>query len=404
MTIRNLETTQPTPFASLRVAIVQHWFVANRGGAERVVDALAELFPQADIVSPIIRRQDLSPTIKDRRLVTSFLEKFPAVHRYHRHTLFLQPMAIELFDMSKYDLVLTSDAGPAKGVLTPPGTVHICYCHTPMRYIWDMYNQYLTEMSPAVRVFFSLGAPLMRMWDFTAAARVDHFVSNSQFVAARIRKYYRRESTLIYPPVDVQRAYLSNNHQDYYLSVGRLVPYKRFDLAIQVCTQLGRPLRVIGDGPEYKSLRRMAGPTVTFLGNIADQEVRDNYAECRALIFPCEEDFGIVPVEANAHGRPVIAYGVGGALETMRGLGAMGEGDEDAPPTGLFFKEQTTASLMQAILDFESRSQEFIPERLREHAMTFDTSVFKERFVKFTLQALSENSARRLARGNSGDV
>lgn len=370
----------------LRVAIVHPWFI-TRGGGERVVDAFATLFPQADIISPVARRALMSPITRDRTLKTSYLARLPLVDKYHRYTLVLQPLAIEQFDMSEYDLVLTSDSGPAKGVLASPKAVHVCYCHSPMRYIWDMYHQYKSSMNPLVRAIFGVTSHYIRMWDYEAAARVDHFVTNSHFVSTRVRRFYRRESTVIYPPVNVQAASLAEIQEDHYLSVGRLVPYKRVDLAIEACNRLGRPLRVIGDGPEYKHLKRIAGTSVTFLGEVNDQEVRENLARCRALLFPGEEDFGIVPVEANACGRPVIAYGVGGVLESLRSM-PQGEGD-GISPTGVLFQEQSADSLVNAILRFESRVEEFVPREIRNHAMQFDISVFLDRFTQFLLEVIS---------------
>jgi glycosyltransferase involved in cell wall biosynthesis len=272
-----------------------------------------------------------------------------------------------------------------------------------MRYIWDMYHPYASAMSPMTRAVFRLVSHYMRGWDYAAAARVDHFVSNSRFVAGRIRKFYRRPSTVIHPPVDVQSAWINDKQLDYYLSVGRLVQYKRVDLAVQACSQLGRHLRVIGDGPEYRELKRLAGPTVTFLGHVSDEEVRQNYAECRALLFPSEEDFGIAPVEANAFGRPVIAYAAGGVLETVVGLDSSHSSQEAPIPTGVFFHEQTVSSLVSSILNFESRAGEFSPHEMRDHAMHFDTSVFLERFAKLTLRALTSTSAPKALDANESE-
>ena len=388
------QMTASGDFSSLRVAIVQHWFV-SKGGAERVVDAIAEMFPNAAIVSPIIHKQSLSSVIKDRKLITSWLSNIPGVHRFHRHTLPLQAFAVESLDLSEYDLVLTSDAGPAKGILTNPSATHICYCHSPMRYIWDMYPKYSSELSPLVRSIFKLSAHYMRMWDYAAAARVDEFISNSNYVSRRIEKFYRRPSTVIYPPVDVQGATVSDSPQDFYLAVGRLVPYKRMDLAVRACTALHRPLRVIGEGPEMKRLKAVAGPTVEFLGRLPDDAVREHYAQCRALLFPSEEDFGIVPVEANAAGRPVIAFGKGGALESIRGIWPDRREAERDYATGVFFRDQTADSLATAMLHFEAIESEFMPAQIHEHAMKFDKAMFQNRFADFVQETL-------LARGVEG--
>jgi glycosyltransferase involved in cell wall biosynthesis len=228
----------------------------------------------------------------------------------------------------------------------------------------------------------------MRLWDYGSASRVDYFVANSQFVASRIRKYYGKESKVIYPPVETTAGSTHAVPRDYYLAVGRFVDYKRFDLAIRACTELGRRLRVIGDGPEYKALRRMAGPTVEFLGRVSDLELHENLAGCRALLFPGEEDFGIVPVEAQSFGRPVIAYASGGVLETVRG-NLPGRAVLDNP-TGVFFTEQSLASLMKAILEFESKEHDFCPQTIREHSLQFDAAIFKDRMADFVSLALKD--------------
>jgi glycosyltransferase involved in cell wall biosynthesis len=373
--------------SNLRVAIVHYWFV-GRGGGERVVEALAEVFPQADLFALVADRSTLAPVLQDRKLQTSFLQRVPGAKKFHRHFLFLQPLALEQFDLSGYDLVISSESGPAKGVITSSKTCHICYCHSPMRYIWDMYPEYRRGMGPIVGALFSLTAHYMRLWDYASAGRVDYFVANSRFIASRIRKYYGRESTVIHPPVDAATAKVSDKPGDYYLAVGRLVDYKRFDLAVSACTKLGRRLRVVGDGPQYKVLRRMAGPTVELLGRLNDRELRENLAGCRALLFPGEEDFGIVPVEAQSFGRPVVAYASGGVLETVRGVLPDQAAVEN--PTGVFFTEQSPSSLVKAILDFELMEHEFCPVTIREHSLQFDSEVFKNRIADFVRFAVKD--------------
>jgi glycosyltransferase involved in cell wall biosynthesis len=380
--------------SNLRVAIVHYWFVGRAGG-ERVVEALADVFPQADLFSLVADRTTLAPILQNRKLQTSFLQCVPGSRKYHRHFLFLQPIALEQFDLSDYDLVISSESGPAKGVITSSKTCHICYCHSPMRYIWDMYPQYRRRMNLPVAVMFSLAAHYMRMWDYASAGRVDYFVANSQFVASRIRKYYGRESVVIHPPVEIAAGSIGANRSDYYLAIGRLVDYKRFDLAISACTELGRPLRVIGDGPQYKALRRMAGPTVEFLGRVSDCKLRENLASCRALLFPGEEDFGIVPVEAQSFGRPVICYASGGLLETVRAVLPGHAAAEN--PTGEFFTEQSSSGLAKAILEFESKEYEFCPQAIRDHSLQFDSAVFKKKISDFTHLALKDFSSRRLS-------
>jgi glycosyltransferase involved in cell wall biosynthesis len=377
--------------SGLRVAIVHYWFVGRAGG-EKVVEALAEMFPKADLFCLVADPAKLAPALRDHKLQTSFLQKVPGALRFHRHFLFLQPIALEQFDLSGYDLVISSESGPAKGVITSPQTCHICYCHSPMRYIWDMYPKYVRAMNPVVRGAFSLVAHYLRQWDIASASRVDYFLANSNFVASRIRKFYRKESTVIWPPVQMSAVPLGTIHGDHYLAVGRLVDYKRFDLAVLACNHLSKKLRVVGDGPQYKSLRRIAGPTIEFLGNLSDDELRDEYACCRALLFPGEEDFGMVPVEAQSFGKPVIAYGRGGSLETIRGF----DSDEcsAAAPTGIFFAEQSLGSLSAAILEFELNALHFDAHLIREHAQQFAVEVFQLRMKEFIQGALQEFRSR----------
>jgi glycosyltransferase involved in cell wall biosynthesis len=375
--------------ANLRVAIVHYWF-SGIGGGERVVEAIAQIFPQADIFTLLLAEGHDQPALRGRRLKTSFISRIPGASRWHRHLLPLYPFALEQFDFSNYDLVISSESGPAKGVITSPKTCHICYCHSPMRYIWDLYHESRKQMNPLTRTLFSATAHYMRLWDFSTAARVDHFVANSRYIAARIQKCYRRESTVIHPPADVSAGYISSQIDDYYLVVSRFVPYKRIDLAIRACNELKRRLRVIGTGPEYKSLKRMAGPTIEFLGALDDCSIRENYAHCRALLFPGEEDFGLVPVEAQSHGRPVIAYGQGGALETVR--------DECSADydfghcTGLFFQDPTAESLREAICRFEKVEGQFRPEFIRNTVERFSLERFKAEFSTYVRDKMGEFS------------
>jgi glycosyltransferase involved in cell wall biosynthesis len=377
----------PDGMERLRVAIVHYWFTAY-GGGERVVEAFAGMFPQADFFTLVSTERGIPPALHNRRLTTSFVGRLPGAKRWYRHFLPLFPYALEQFDLSIYDLVISSESGPAKGVIVPPHACHICYCHSPMRYVWDLYHAYRKEMNPLTRTAFSLAAHYARQWDVTTAARVDHFVANSRHVAARIRKYYRRESAVIHPPVDTSAGYLADWTDDYYLAVSRLVPYKRVDLAIEACNRLGRRLRVVGGGPELKRLKKMAGPTIEFLGRLDEKELRECYARCRAFLFPAEEDFGIVPVEAQSFGRPVIAFGRGGARETIVGLG---EGGGPQAASGIFFEEQTAASLAEAITRFEEVEREFSPEFIWAHAQRFSLERFREEFMKFVAGRLVES-------------
>ena len=373
-----------------RVAIVHYWYVNRRGG-ERVVETLAEMFPQADLFALVVDEQKLAPSLRSRSVKTSFVQNIPGSRKWHRHFLPLYPLALEQFDLSDYDLVLSSESGPAKGVVTGARTCHICYCHSPMRYLWDFYHDYRNGKSfgPLSRPLFTLAAHYLRMWDVATANRVDHFVANSSNVAARIQKHYRRNSTVIYPPVRVEEGYLSSKTGDHYLVLGQLVDYKRVDLAIEACNRLGRPLRIVGDGEQYARLRKLAGPTITFCGALSDSAISEQYACCRALLFPGEEDFGIVPVEALSYGRPVIGFGCGGVLETVKGFYP----DNPLPAeisTGVFFRQQSAESLMEAISAFESSENRFAPAFIRQQAERFSVSHFKDKFGSFVAEKLQE--------------
>ena len=377
--------------SELKVAIVHYWFVGN-GGGERVTEALADIFPQADLFSLVADRRTITSNLRGHRLTTSFLQHIPGSQRWYRHMLPLHPLAVEQFNLSGYDLVLSSESGAAKGVLSAPETCHISYCHSPMRYLWDLSSTYQEGMGTFTGLMLRLTAHYVRIWDYVSAARVDYFVANSQNVASRIRRHYRRDATVIYPPVNVEAGFLTQNTDDYYLVVSRLVRYKRIDLAIEACNRLSRPLRIIGDGEQYKQLRKLAGPTVQFLGRLEDSDVRDNYARCRALLFPGEEDFGIVPVEAQSFGRPVIAYGRGGALESIQG-GVPNDGFDIETATGIFFPDQSVAALSDAIQFFESVESRFSPAHIRRSVSRFRTSRFKSEMTRFISERLADHRA-----------
>ena len=369
----------------MRVALVHHWFTSVSGG-ERVVDALCRLFPDADIYTLFCGPGGLPANARKHKVTASILNRIPGGRRFHRHLLPLYPLAVESLDLTGYDLVVSSDSGPVKGIITDPKSIHVCYCHSPMRYLWDAHFSYSGTMSALPRWAFRLSSHYVRNWDYAAAQRVDYFVANSDYVASRIRKYYRRDSTVIPPPVETHHGFLSASPGDYYLSVGRLVPYKRTDLLISACKELDRKLVIVGTGPELRTLRRKAGPNIDFLGAVDDSQLWQIYSRCKALLFAADEDFGIVPVEAQACGRPVIAYGKGGALETVIGVRSpvdRARFREHAPATGIFFSEQTVQAVAQAILDYESVQDQFEAEQIRGHARTFDTSIFLERFSAY---------------------
>jgi glycosyltransferase involved in cell wall biosynthesis len=361
----------------MKVAIVHYWLVGMRGG-EKVVEALCEMFPTATIYTHVYDPGAVSDTINRHPVRTTFIDKLPRARQLYQRYLPLMPMAIEQLDLRGYDLVLSSESGPAKGFVTPPGTLHLCYCHTPMRYLWDMYPDYLAGAGRLTRWAMRPMAHYLRTWDLATAFRVDRFVANSHFVARRIAKYYRREADVVHPPVSVDDFRVAHDVEDYYLMVGQLVPYKRTDLAVEAFNRMGRKLVVIGEGEHYEHLARIAGPNVRVMGRQPFSVIREHYAKCRALIFPGLEDFGIVPVEAMASGRPVIAYRAGGALETVvDGV------------TGMFFDEQSVGALIEAVENFEARQNDFLPGTIRAHAEGFGVARFKSQ-----MQAVIDRSLR----------
>lgn len=368
---------------AVRVALIHYWLVTMRGG-EKVLEALCELFPQADIFTHVYDPAAVSERLRRRPVRTSRIGRLPGARRHYQKYLPLMPLALEELDLHGYDLVISSESGPAKGVIPPPGSLHICYCHTVMRYVWDMYAEYARAAGPLLRPAYRWLAHYLRIWDVTAAARVDHFICNSEHVRQRVRKYYRRDAEVIHPPVDTEAFSPIDQREDFYLLLGQLVPYKRPDLAVEACTAMKRRLVVIGEGERWRSLRRKAGATVTFLGSQPQQVVRQHLAACRALLFPGQEDFGIVPVEAMASGRPVIAYGAGGACETVV------EGE-----TGLFFYEQTPEALAEAIRRFEAMEERFDPACIVRRARRFDRATFRERMQEAVERQLERHRTGR---------
>jgi glycosyltransferase involved in cell wall biosynthesis len=371
-------------FDHLQVAIIHHWLAARRGG-ERVLEALCRLFPHADIFTLVCNPEVLSASVKDHRITTSWIQKLPGAVHHYPYYVPLFPLAVEDFDLSGYDLVVSSDAAICKGVLTRPETCHVCYCHSPMRYAWNAYPVYRDSIDGSLtRLIFSLSMHYLRLWDHAAASRVDYFVANSRSVAARIQKYYRRRATVIYPPVEVSGFGICNDIQDYYLAAGQLVPYKRFDLAIEAFNQLQRPLWIAGDGPEYRRLKRTARGNVRFLGRTSDEDWTKLLSQCRALIFPGEEDFGMVVVEANACGRPVIALARGGVAEIV-----------DPEINGLLFTDESVPSLIDAVRKFETIEQRFVPVRIREMIAGFGEERFRGEFISYLEETLQDFNASR---------
>jgi glycosyltransferase involved in cell wall biosynthesis len=345
----------------MRAAIVHYWLLDMRGG-EKVLEALCRLLPDADIFTLFYEPESVSPVIRSHRITPSFLQP---LRRHHRSLLPLMPMALENFDLRGYDLIVSSESGPAKGVIAPSTARHVCYCHTPMRYLWELYPAYRSEWTRS-RVKRALMTPLthyLRLWDYASSARVDEFVANSENVRRRIWKTYRRESSVIYPPVAVETFY-SKPSEDYYLIVSELVRYKCIDAAVGVFSRLGRRLKIAGDGPEFASLRRLAAPNVEFCGRVSDSELRELYARCRAFVMPGEEDFGITSVEALASGKPVIAIARGGAVETVPCCG------------GLLYPTQTDDGLRNAIEQWDGVEHTVDPRALQAWAAQFSEARF----------------------------
>jgi len=370
----------------MKVALV-HDYLNQMGGAERVVIALHEIFPDAPIYTSIYDPARVDPAFQKMDIRTSFMQKLPMVKKHHQPYLPLYPFAMEKLNLRGYDLVLSSSSAFGKGVITRPETMHVCYCHTPMRWCWN-YEEYVERehLGKVARTVLPFLITKLRTWDQVSAMRVDHFIANSPIVAERIRKYYRREAIYIPPPVEASRFPFDPTiePENYFLILSRLVPYKRIDLAIEACNQLQLPLVIIGGGRDLERLKRMAGSTIRFLGKLSDEEVLHYYTHCRAFIFPGEEDFGITPLEAQACGRPVIAYGAGGALATIvDGI------------TGTFFREQTVESLTTVLASFNERA--FNSSVIRNHALEFDTPRFRRRILQFIDAKLHEGKSAATA-------
>ncbi|MFD0671337.1 glycosyltransferase family 4 protein [Cohnella sp. GCM10027633] len=376
----------------MKVAIVHDWLVVY-AGAEKVLEQLLILYPDADLFSIV----DFLPPaerefIRHKPVRTSFIQRLPLSRSKFRLYLVLMPYAVERFDLSEYDLVLSSSYAVAKGVITGPGQIHISYVHTPIRYAWDMHHRYLKEHG-LTRGFRGAVATWMlhriRQWDARTANGVDSVIANSRYVANRIWKVYRRHSTVIHPPVDIDSFKLETNKQDYYLTASRLVPYKRIDLIVEAFSKMpDKRLVVIGDGPEYAKIKSMAAPNVTLLGYQPSEQLVRHMQQARAFLFAAEEDFGIIPVEAQSCGTPVIAYGKGGALETVRGL-------EQDRPTGVFFKHQSVASIMEAIGEFEDNEYRIAYEECRANALRFSADIFRQRILQHVQEQIGRAASVR---------
>ncbi|MDO8425531.1 MAG: glycosyltransferase [bacterium] len=373
----------------MRLALV-HDHLNQIGGAERVLLTLTDIFPDAPIHTLLYDPHQIADFFHDRKIETSFLSQLPGGRRYFKWFLPLMPTAFESFDLSKYDVILSSSSALSKGVITHPHQLHVCYCHTPTRYLWSDTHEYLEKLPERRRVRLVLPMLLsrLRMWDYQAAQRVDRFVANSRWVAGRIKKYYGRDADVIYPPVTTGYFRVGDGRGGYYVITSRLRPYKKVDLAIEACNRLKLPLVVIGKGEDEARLRSLAGPTITFKGYATEAEKRELLADAVAFIHPQEEDFGITAVEAMAAGRPVIAFRRGGACETVvDGV------------TGVFFDEQSWEGLADAILRFRMARNQFDPAAIRKHAEQFDVQVFRDQmtqYVQRNWEAFHDDSRRAL--------
>jgi len=347
-----------------RIAIVHDWMV-NFGGAERVLELLHRIFPEAPIYTLVYDAKRISPHFSDCTVRTTYVQKLPGATRLYKNLLTLMPGAFERLDLTDYDIVISSCSSCSKGIITRADAVHICYCHTPTRYIWSHFHEYKNHASLLKRLLMPFLIHHTRIWDFQAAQRVDLFLANSKTTSQRIQKYYRRNSTVVYPGVRMEKRAALEQPDEYYLIVGRLIYYKRFDLAVKACTNLKRRLIVVGTGDEEKLLRSMAGECITFTGRLSDTEIHDLYRSAKAFLFPGEEDFGITPVEAQSAGCPVIAYGRGGATESVI------DGK-----TGRFFCEQTVAAMEEAILHFEKNGVEYSRSQIQQSAVRFSEELF----------------------------
>jgi glycosyltransferase involved in cell wall biosynthesis len=368
----------------LRVALVHDWLLHHRGG-EKVLATIARLYPQADLFTLLADRAKMPAELQAMPMHTSWLQRLPGVGRYYRKLLPWMPGAIERFRLEGHDLVISSSHCVAKGANVPSGIPHICYCHTPMRYAWDLQELYLERVPKLLRGTARQQLQKLQQWDRESSSRVTHFIANGRTVQQRIKMAYGRESTIIHPPVDVEFYQLDANvkREGYYLIVSALAPNKRIDLAISACQQLKRKLIIIGSGPEEQRLRSLAADNVQFLGWATNEQIRHHLQRCTALLFPGEEDFGIVPLEANACGCPVIAYAVGGATETIKPMG------QSSTPTGLWFTEPTASSLIDTIERFEQEPQAINAQHCRANAEQYSYHRFLTAFKDFCTRVMS---------------
>lgn len=362
-----------------KIAIVCDW-LTNIGGAERVVHALHELFPDAPIYTALYNPKKIKG-FENANIITSFLQKIPFALGHHQLFLPWMPVAFERFNLNQFDLVISSAHSCAKGIITKPSTIHVCYCHSPMRYVWDNYQNYVRayRLNTVLKKWGQKILHHIRMWDRLAADRVDHFSTNSEYVKKRIQKYYRAHAKIIPPPVDTENFFMFSGEKKYYLAVGRLTTYKKFDLIVDAFNELGFSLKIVGTGIEEKALKKRAKKNIEFMGVISDEKLAELYAHAKGFIFPQCEDFGITPVEAMASGCPVIAYAEGGSLETIK------EGI-----TGMFFYEQTSEAIIRTVRKFEKEYKKFFSEAIRKYAQKFSKEQFKKRIKDYLEELLAK--------------
>ncbi len=359
----------PSAFSAPRVALVHYWLVSMRGG-ERVLERLLGLYPGADIFTHVYNPGSVSAKIRQAKVRTSLISRLPLANRYYQYYLPLMPMALEEFDLSAYDLVISSESGPAKGVITQPGSLHVCYCHSPMRYIWDHYHQYKREAGLLARLAMPSIYHRLRQWDVSSSARVDRFAANSRFIQQRIAKVWRRDAEVIHPPVETGLFTPSIELDDHYLWVGQMVPYKRPDLAVDAFNANGLPLLMVGTGSMTKSLRARAKSNITFVDRMDFNSLRRTYARARAFVMTAEEDFGITPVESMASGRPVVAFGRGGVVDSVL-----------PDRTGIFFNRQEPEALIEAVERMESFLPQFDPREAIKQANRFSPEIFDQKIA-----------------------
>lgn len=373
-TMTNIKTTTDAA-KHRRVAIIHYWLVGMRGG-ERVLERLIHLFPNADIFTHVYVTEAVSDVIRARPVYTSFIQKLPGARRHYQKYLPFMPMALEELNLRGYDLVISSESGPAKGVIAAPDALHVCYTHSPMRYLWDHYHDYRSSAGRLTKLLMPPLFNYLRQWDTTSAARVDHFVANSNFIRQRIARAWRRDADVVHPPVATHEFGISNDVGEQFLWVGQMIAYKRPDIVVDAFNRLGLPLLMVGDGEMASTIERRAGPNIVVKRRLDFAQLKQAYATCRALIFSAEEDFGIVPVEANASGRPVIAYGRGGIIDSIIP-------DE----TGLFFHTQSADAIVGAVELFEKWLPHFNPDDAIINASRFAHDVFDNGFSEAVRRA-----------------